>query len=233
MLRLMLGLMLGLTLATLFAPSPVAAVPETAEAGNPGEKVGHLSDLFPKYDDYLELAEEQQLSFAPLYRLSFKDGSPASLMISFEFAGQRYHFAPLPDGLVLFRPSRAMLAENPDLWARGPAGKLKPDLKMEILAGLRLRYDMKELHRRTHDAWSEAKKLDGFLSFFSARHSKLLVVFPDTCPDARWSVTGRDGEEIAGGNAVDARAEVDLGVKAIRKARELSLACVPERLLLD
>jgi hypothetical protein len=119
-----------------------------------------------------------------------------------------------------------MLASDPLVISNQPRGSLSLTVNMGLVLVARNRYSIPELHERVHQGWKQAKGFGGILAVFSPKHSGVVVHFPETCPDMKWSVN-KDDKIVAEGEG-EPEVELDFGDKHIRKADYLLLSCRPD-----
>ena len=196
------------------------------EPGDTGSTIP-LSKLFRGYSDYLELSTHEIPALVPVYTLTSETAPAEALELGFEYEGEVINFAPEQDGKLRYRPTAAMLAADPMVHSNQPKGSLALSLTLDVVLVGKTRYDIGDLHKQVHVAWGQAKDFGGLMAVFSPKHVSLIVHFPDSCTDKRWSVT--KGKELVVEGAGQAGFELDFGDKKVRKADLLVLSCRPER----
>jgi hypothetical protein len=186
-----------------------------------------LNMLFPKYEDFQEIAKKGPMGFRPLYRALSKRDEPGVISFSFEHEGKTYDLDADWEGFIDFRPTPDMLKTNPVVTVNQPKGTMAMNLSIGLDVPLQKTYQLKELHEQTHAAWKKVKKLGGMMSFLAPSHTDLLVVFEDDCEYANWTVRGAGPDADGAGK----EARIPFTDKKARKAETISFSCTPKRIV--
>lgn len=194
------------------------------DAATETENKAPLAAIFGQYSKYLALSEKDKAVLGTEIRILSKTVKPADIFLSFEFQNKTYEIRPDKNSRITFRPTQAMLDENPLVSVNQPKGTLGLSLNGTVKLPQVKSLPIEESHTTIHQAWKIAKSFAGAFSFLAPKYAKISVEFDTSCQSQTWSVQDEGNKVIAKGTAEDL---INFKSKKIRRAKTIEFGCTP------